>query len=635
MEQRAARLIGGGAVAVAIAIFACAALVAATLPFGEWDAMAFGTWAREIAGHWPHLRFADQGPIEYHRPLFYFLEGTLWRVFGFHQALGRALSLVFAAVFAAAVAYAAARSAARRYAVVAAALALGLVLATAPFEHYVVSGLTDVPVAALVALTAALLFTRRWPLVAVAACLALLTKPTALSSLAGLAIAVLVGPRATVRRRAPAAAAIAAGTAVALVYDAVQAHLSHVGLATFLTAGGKDAFYTALAASHRRDALLDESWLGADLRLLLLFALVYAVLRLRVAHRAAVAAALPVAFAWSVAGAYIAGGHGLVAGSGGPFRSAVVLALAASLLFALAAPADAVSDRVALARLLVWAAPPLLLWIVYSVYDVRLLSAAWPPLLLLMTRAVLPAVAGAARLDARAALVPAAAVLLLAALGGLEINGFGSDGWHRFGSALGDRVALRSLALGGDFSAELTAIEPQLASTRTIITEDSRLRFYFPDKVALQPPGSCAQLRAPGSLLVLLESDEERTLYGERATSAYWEECRHPAPTMVAERPGAFAVFSAHNAVAVAGGCALQPVQAGLAVEFGRFRNAPQAEALLAQAKGLGFVQAQVAQVGCASWAVVETGVPNRAVGRSILAEAKSAHLQATLVDLP
>ena len=635
MDQGASRLIGGAAVVVAIAVFACAVLVAATLPFGEWDAMAFGTWARQMADHWPHLRFPDQGPIEYHRPLFYFLEGTLWRVFGFHQALGRLLSLVFAVLLAGALAFAAARSAARRYAVVAAALALGLVLATTPFEHYVVSGLTDVPVAALIAATAALLFTRRWPLVALAACLALLTKPTALSSLAGLAIAVLIGPRATIRRRLPAAAAIGLGTAAALVYDAVQAHLSHVGLGTFLTAGGKDAFYTALAASHRRNALLDESWLGAELRILLLFALLYAVLRLRVAHRTAVAVALPVAFAWSVAGPHIAGGAGVVAGSGGPFRSAVALLLAGCLLFALEAPADAVADRLALARLLVWAAPPLLLWIVYSVYDVRLLSAAWPPLLLLMTRAVLPAVAGAAQLDARAALAPAAVVLAAAALGSLDVNGFGSAGWHRFASALGDRTALRSLALGGDFSAELAAIEPQLAGTRTILTEDSRLRFYYAGKVALQPPGSCAQLRPAGSLLVLLESDEERTLYGNRATSSFWQQCRHPALTMVAERPGAFAVFTGHAPVAVAGGCAAEPPQPGLAIEFGRFRTEPRAEALLAQAKGLGFVQAQVAQLGCSSYAVVETGVPSRAVGRSIIAEAKSAHLRATIVDLP
>ena len=633
-DPRAFRWIGAAGAAVTVAVFASALLVAVFLPLGDWDALSFGTWAREISDHWPRVRFPTDGPIEYHRTLVYFLEGTLWRVFGFHEALARVLGLVFAAVLAASLAWAAAGSARKPYRVVASALGLALLLATAPFEHYVVSGLTDVPVAALVAATAALLYTRRFPLVALAACLAVLTKPTALASLVGLGIAVLLGDRATVRRRAPGAAAIGGGIALALVYDGIQAQLSHVGLFSFLTACAKDSFYGALAASHRRDALLDDSWLGADLRLLLLFALVYAVLRLRQPHRPAVLVALPVAFVWSIVGAHVAGGAGIVAGSGGPVRSALVLLLAASLLLGLAAPAEAVADRLELARLLVWAAPPLLLWIVYSVYDVRLLSAAWPPLLLLIVRAVLPALAGASALDARAVAVPAAAVLLLGALGGLEISSLGNDGWHRFVSGLGDRAALRDLALGGDFSAELTAVEPQLASTRTIITEDSRLRFYYAGKVELQPPSSCAQLRPRASLLVLLESDEEHTLWGDRATSAFWQQCRHPLATMLTERPGAFALFTAHPAAVPTGGCAAQ-VPAGLAVELGRFHDAPDAQTALAHVKGLGFVQAEVAQLDCNDYAVLETGVPSRAVGASIVAEARSAHLRARLVQLP
>ena len=62
--------------------------------------MAYGTWSRLIADHWPHLRFAAASAVDYHRPFFFVLQGTLWRIFGFHQALGRLLSLGFATLLA-------------------------------------------------------------------------------------------------------------------------------------------------------------------------------------------------------------------------------------------------------------------------------------------------------------------------------------------------------------------------------------------------------------------------------------------------------------------------------------------------------------------------------------------------------
>lgn len=626
-----------GAALVAAVVVGCAAAVSAELPFGEWDAMSYGTWARLIAEHWPHIRFAAAGPMDYHRPVFYFLEGTLWHVFGFHQALGRLLGLGFGILLALALAYAAARTAPRGYAAAAAGIAVALLFATAPFERYLVAGLSDVPVAAVLALTAALLWSRRLgslrlPLVAASSCLALLTKPTALASLAGLAAAVLLGPRSDLRRRAPAAAAIAGGTALGLVYDAVQAHLSHVGLRTFLTTGS-DGFYASLAAAKRTHELLDDSWLGADLRILVVFALAYALVRLVRPHRTAVAVAFVAAVVWSTLGPHLAAaGGGAVPGGGGTVQRLAVLAAAASLLFALAAPAGAIPARLDLARLLVWLAPPLVVWVLYSVYDVRLLSAAWPPLLLLVTRAFLPAVAGAAAVDAAAVAVPAAALLVVAAFGAVELNGFGNDGWHRFSTGFGDAAAMQSLALGGDFSAELAALAPQLPATKTVVTSDARLQFYYPQRVKLEGPQSCSQLAGAPATLVLLESDEDRAVYGERTLPGFWESCTHPRPTLVAERPGAFAVLTTGRPVAEPGGCGASAPAPGLAVEFGQFTTPAAADALVTHLKGLGFVQASVEQLGCSSYRVVETGVPSRAVGRSILVEARRAHLHVRLV---
>lgn len=638
-EARTFRWIALAAGFIALGVFGCAVLVAVELPFGEWDAMAYGRWAQLIAQHWPHIRFAVEGAQEYHRPFFYFLEGTVWKIFGFHQSLGELLSLAFGVLLAASLAYVAARTSPRRYAAVGAAVVVGLLLATTPFERYVDSGLTDVPVAAMLALTAALLFARRLgraqlPLVGLAACLSLLTKPTALASLLGLAAAVLLGSRAGLRRRANAAVAIGAGTALALVYDAIQAHLTHVGLVTFLTSGS-DGFYTSLAASHRSHELLDESWLGADLRVLLLFGVAYGVARLRLAHRASVGLALALAVVWSIAGPHLAhAGGGVIPEAGGTVERVAIVVAVASILFGLDASAESIPGRLELARLLVWLAPPTIVWVLYSVYDVRLLSAAWPPMLLLIGRALLPAVEGIGKWDARAALVPAAAVLVLGAWGAVQLDGLGSGGWPRFTSALGNTAALDGVGLGGDFDAELSALQPQLAGSSQVITSDARLTFWYPNKVVLASPTSCAQIRAPRTTLVLLEDDEDRTVYGDKTMPPYWLACRHPTPTLVSERPGAFAILTTAKpaaAAAASSGCPSATVP-GLAVEFGRFSSPAAAQALQKQVKGVGFVEATVQQAGCGSYLVVETGVPSRSVGESILAEARSAHLHPRLI---
>ena len=630
---RALRLTAAAVAVVALVVFVCGLVISIALPYGEWDAMAYGAWSRLIAEHWPHLRFATASALDYHRPFFYALQGTLWRIFGFHQSLGRLLSLAFAALLAAAVGFIAWRSAPRRYAEVAAAVAVALLIILASFDRFIASGLTDVPVAAMLALTAALLLARglgraRLPLVGAAACLSLLTKPSALTALVGMGAAVLLGPRTQLRRRLPAAGAIAAGTAVALVYDLAQAHYVHMGLRAFMTEG-TDGFYASLSAQVRHDVLLDSSWLGVDLRLVLTFAIAYALARLlpRSTHRISVGAALLIAVVWSWLGPHLGGaGGGLVAGASGRLEQTAVLVLAASLLFALAAPEDAIPNRLELARILVWIAPPLIVWSWFAVYSDRLAAPAWPPLVLLMTRAVLPAFAGAGARRPLLVAIPAAALLLLAGLATDNLNGLGTSGWRSLTSSLGSAPSLRSLALGGDFGSELDALKPQVQPGDTIVTVDARLPFYYASQASLYEPQTCSQFPRHGrTLFLLLESDEERTLYGARAGAQYWEHCHSPTLTMVSERPGAFALF-------VVAGCGVTATPPGLAVEFGQFRTAAAAEGLLKLAKGFGFREAVVEQLSCTSWRVVEHGVPSRAVGESIVAEAKTAHLHAAVV---
>jgi hypothetical protein len=277
----------------------------------------------------------------------------------------------------------------RPYRWLAGVLAVVVLLAITDFDNNITAGLTDIPVAAMVTLTAALLCLRRLgraqlPLVALAAALSVLTKPSALPALAGLGAAVLLGPRSGLRQRAAPALALALGVGGALLYDLDQARYVHQSLWAFLSGYTKSAgsdYYAHLADQIRGRVLLDGAWFGPDLRLLLVFAFVYAVLRMFISrHRLAVSIALPVAAIWSWLGPHLAGEHGIrvgILGTGNGTEQIAVLVVAASLLFALQAPADSVPDRLRLARLLVWAAPTFALWANGYVFETRALAPAF------------------------------------------------------------------------------------------------------------------------------------------------------------------------------------------------------------------------------------------------------------------
>jgi hypothetical protein len=626
----------------ALFLLALSFLVAVELPYGEWDAMAFGTWSRAIAAHFPHFHFAFAGSSDYHRPLFYVLQGFVWWVFGFHPALGRLLSLAFSVTLLAGVATLAACTT-RVNRRLAASLAVVLVLLIAPFERYSSAGLSDIPVAAMLALTGALLVVprlgrARLPLLGVAAALSVLAKPSALPSLLGLGLAVLLGPRADLRRRTYAVGALVVGTGIGLVYDLTQASYTHARLGSFLTTG-TDGFYANLAAQARHDALLSVRWFGPTLHALLVFALSYALLRLLLAHRAAVAAAFPITLVWAWLGPHLAGDTGVITpalGASNLVEQLAILLILASLLLGVQAPTGAVAGRLQLVRALVWIAPSFVAWALRAVYDVRLLSPAWPPLILLMVWATFPALAGAQARRAWLLLVPSVALVVLCAYAVNNINGLGRSGWRQLNSAgisgLTDPRLMRNVAFGGDFDAELTALEPQVSASDRILTFDQRIRYFYLDQVDFAAPLSCDQLQGR-RLFVLLEDNELQQQYGNRAQSSFWEACPNAKLTKVAENPGAFAIFVNGPVAQTVGGCGVPPPTGQLEVDFGTpHRTEAAAQPLLKRVRALGFVQTQIKQRGCAWYSVTETGIPSKEVGQSILDEARPTGVPVQLV---
>jgi hypothetical protein len=626
-------------IATAGVFLAIEIVLASTLPYRGWDPVAYGTWSRLIG---LHSGFHQPGipDVDLHRPLFYVLQGEVWRVFGFHLALGRLLSLAFAVVLVLCVARLAGR---QEHGRLQQGVAVLLMLLVTDLLVHAASGLTDVPAAAMVALTAVVAWTvrdspYRFPLLAFAALLAVLAKPSGLVGVAALTSAQLLGPASTLARRAlHDVAPIAAGAAVGILYDWTEARYVHESLPSFMHSGVGAGIWADKAAAARPDAVYGWHWLGDPLHVLLVAAIFYALLRVAgCAHRIAVLVGVPAAWIWAWVGPTFTS-HAFRPGL--DLEGIATYVVAALLLLAAFAP-GAVPSRLELARCLVWAAPPIAIWMVWAAYDTRLTSAAWPPLVLLMTRLASAAIVGAAgsRVPVLAAGF-ATALLVLALTQVYQLDGLGHDGWRqlRAGGLTGlTKPQFTENVVYGQFQYELDVLRRELGSTGTLLGGDGRLGFFFPDRVGGAYPRTCADLRGYRAFVLLLGDESVYVARTQNipATVDEWSRCS--SLNEVAEIPGNYAVFvnGAPSRQPTPSDCNLPAPPPGLAVVFGAGRTQAVADALQKRLAAAGFVQSKVMRLNCQEYVVLETGVPDRAVGKSIVAEARSAHFHAVVRQL-
>ncbi|HEX9142047.1 MAG TPA: hypothetical protein VF833_07445, partial [Gaiellaceae bacterium] len=134
---------------VAGLFFAVALVIAYVIPFHAQDALTFGEWSRLISGNW-HFHYPTVTGQEYGRPLVYVLQGWLWGLIGFDDSSGRILSLGFSLLLMLSLFWLVRQE--RDWGTLAGLLAVLVLLATPVFAFQMVSGLTDVPVAAFVTL---------------------------------------------------------------------------------------------------------------------------------------------------------------------------------------------------------------------------------------------------------------------------------------------------------------------------------------------------------------------------------------------------------------------------------------------------------------------------------------------------
>jgi 4-amino-4-deoxy-L-arabinose transferase-like glycosyltransferase len=533
------------------AVFMAAAfMLAVVIPIHAQDALTFGEWSRLISEHW-HLHYDAATAQEYGRPLYYVVQGWVWGVFGFHEPLGRILSGLFSLLLLGSLAWLLRR---RQWGGLAAALGVLALVSMPVFAAQVVSGLTDIPVAALVALAGALTWGRR-PGVAsaialgVVSALALLAKPSALLALVGLALAQLLVNESWRSKLLYRVAPIAAGLGVGLAYDAVQADYVHQGLRTFLQAGVNTAYYRALADEARRYALLDGAWFGDGLRVAAFFPLVYAALRIGgVRHRLCVAVGVPVALLFSWLGPWLAAhrSDGTVGSLHSAGAAVAALGMAAFLAAGVFGSTNAVPGRGELLRLAVWALPTAAAWLLYGAYDFRLLAPAWPPLLALIVLAALPA-ATAFALRGALVLLPVALFAVVVAENAYNLDGLGKSGWselRRTDDWL-DRDQTRAIVLPA-FSQALVVARREMRPGDDLVSPEGAFRFFFPGHVEQSFPNSCEFLHRFRVFVLLTDEGSKRYMRDFLHVSpepSYWAACKEPHLTQLTSGSDGYAVF--------------------------------------------------------------------------------------------
>lgn len=623
-DRRLAAALRAASLAVVAVFFAAATFAAVVMPYRVWDSLAFGSWSRSIAeggGLW-----SGQEALSLQRPLFYLEQGLAWRVFGDEEWIGRLLSLSFAAILVLSVWLLARQLTGDRDArALLPPLAALVVLASSVLATSAASGMTDVPVAALVAATGAAawgarLGYERVALVAALAAAAVLAKPTALLALGGLGVGLLV---LRGRGAARGLAGLGVGIGLALLYAAWQASRIGDSLPDFLSAGN-DAFWRERGEAARWDALARAEWFGAGLRLIVLYGLAYALARVAGARvRAALGVAAGVAIVWSVLGPAVADGEVPHPFDGSLPGIAAWLALAAAMV---AAPFLAEHDPVPLrvyGALLVWLTPMAFAWAWQRADEVRHLAPAWAPLALLSAAGLTALALALARWRPAAALAPAAAVALLAVANLPAIDGLGREGWSDlfdFGPSGWTNRALRENFAYGPFSYELNAARENVDEDDRIVSSNGRLSYFFPGRVEFAYARSCSELEGARffSFLASGESFEFAQQAGQPLEPLGWLQCERPRLTLVSEHEGIYAAY-------VVGGppartpepedCRIAPSR-GQDVDavFGDGLTYGEAKALRGRMFGIGYTGGlRLERTGCSTFRVVVTGLPDDA----------------------
>jgi len=197
--------------------------------------------------------------------------------------------------------------------------------------------------------------------------------------------------------------------------------------------------------------------------------------------------------------------------------------------------------------LLLWAAPGALSWITLRSDEPRLLSPAWPGLVLLAgcsLTVVSLTLLGRSRAIAAAAVV-ALGVLALTNLP--AVDGLDRSGWRgllELGPGHWDRTSTEKYAWG-PFYDEVTAVRRLVGPDDRIVSEDGRLRYLFPGQIRIDYPRDCAELEGARAFVLLLDEPGRFVIRqnGGTASPRAWRRCTSPRVTQISSHAGSYVVF--------------------------------------------------------------------------------------------
>jgi hypothetical protein len=417
-------------------------------------------------------------------------------------------------------------------------------------------------------------------------------------------------------------AGLAAGAAVGVAYDAWQASRLDVSLTSLLRAGNDD-FWLARGDAARLDALAGGDWVGEGARLLIVLGLAFGIARaIDAGAPLALRLATAIALAWSVAGPLVADGS-----LGYPFDGSVVGIFGwAGLTAALVAASFVVEDDAVTRRtyvaLFVWLAPVAVLWAWQRPDEARLLAPAWAPLALLAAAALTCASLALLRARLAAAVVPAAALAVVAVANVVAVDGLGRSGWRDLldlgPSGWRDHAEMENFAYG-PFSYELNLARENVDDGDRVVSSDGRLTFFFPGQVDVGYAKTCSELEGARffSFLASGESLEFAELQQQPTDPLGWIQCESPSVELVGEHAGIYAAFVVGGPPARAPApedCRITGAPGNLLdAVFGRDLSYADAVALQARALEVGFVGTRIERIGCSTFRVVVTGIPEDA----------------------
>jgi hypothetical protein len=336
----------------------------------------------------------------------------------------------------------------------------------------------------------------------------------------------------------------------------VQAHHVNQGLRTFLQSGVNTDFYRALADAARRFVLLDAGWFGDGLRVALLFALAYTVLRLVGArHRLAVVTGVSIALVGSWLGPWLAAREERFAVGSLHSAGAALAAIGTAAFLALGALAykDAIASANELARFVVWALPTTVAWAVYGAYDLRLLAPAWPPLVALIAVTALPAAVVAAQRGPVAVAIPLALFAVVVASNVYNVDGLGKSGWSEVrrtpAGKWSDESTMRAIVMPA-FTRALAAASPEMGPRDLLISPEGAFRFFFPGRVEQSFPNGCQDLRRFRVFVLLTDEGSRRYMEDFLHVSSapsFWAACKSPRLTQLTDGSEGYAVYRVHG----------------------------------------------------------------------------------------